>query len=175
LPDGTFEPYTAHEYGALVFVYAHLGQFSPAGDLPAAHEALKYWLWEQPQNAQPWLTKLSPEGQSMMQKMFSHRVDDMSPEILDRIKEDETELSAIWPEGKMGNLRVPVYILHGSTDDIIPSTESLWLEKDVPRGEIAEALITPAFAHVDPERSVDMRDELRLVDFIAKFLRAAGG
>jgi pimeloyl-ACP methyl ester carboxylesterase len=175
LPDGTSEPYTAYEYGALVFVYAHLGQFFPAGDMPAAHEALKYWLWEQPQNAQPWLPKLSPEGQAMMQKMFSHHVDDMRAEILARIKEDEAELTAISPEGKMGNLRVPVYILHGSTDDIIPSTESLWLERDVPRGEIAEALITPAFAHVDPEKTVDMRDELQLVDFIARFLRAAAG
>ena len=49
LPDGKWEPYRAHDYGAAVFVYCNLGKFFPAGDLAVAHEALQDWLWEQPE------------------------------------------------------------------------------------------------------------------------------
>jgi len=76
-------------------------------------------------------------------------------------------LAAISPEGKLGDLRVPVFILHGATDDVIPSTESLWLEKEIPRPYLKEALITPAFSHVDPDKSSTWSDELRLVSFLA--------
>ena len=91
-----------------------------------------------------------------------------------RFRGDQAELSAISPQGKLGTLRVPVYILHGETDDIIPSTESLWLERDLPRTDLGGILITPAFAHVDPEKHAGWRDELRLIYFVAQFLRAAG-
>jgi len=40
--DGTWIPYKAHDYGAAVFVYAHLPQFFPQADLPVADEALRY-------------------------------------------------------------------------------------------------------------------------------------
>ena len=71
----------------------------------------------------------------------------------------------------MADLHTPVFVLHGTTDDIIPSTESLWLEKDIPRAELREALITPAFSHVDPDKHAARMDELRLVDFLAGVLR----
>jgi hypothetical protein len=71
----------------------------------------------------------------------------------------------------LAGLRVPVYILHGLTDEIIPSTESLWLEREVPRTELRDVLITPAFSHVDPQKHAAWKDELRLVDFIARILR----
>ena len=51
LPDGRWEPYKAHDYGAAVFVYSHLDQFFSAGDLNVAHDALRDWLWEEPENA----------------------------------------------------------------------------------------------------------------------------
>jgi pimeloyl-ACP methyl ester carboxylesterase len=174
LPDGGLEPYTAHEYGALVFVYAHLGRFFSPEDMPVAHDGLRFWLWEQPQNAQARLPALSTEGRERMEMLFSHRVDDLRAQILQEIQRDRSELSAISPQGKLGALRVPVYILHGEMDDIIPSTESLWLEREVPRADLGEALITPAFAHVDPEKHAGWRDELRLIYFVARFLHAAG-
>jgi len=173
LPDGRFTPYAAHEYGALVFVYAHLDQFFSPADLPVAREALRFWLWEQPSDAQPWLAKLSPAGRETMDILFPHHVDRLRPQILAAIRADGPELSALSPQGRLGTLRVPVFILHGSTDDVIPSTESLWLEKEVPSPQLGAALITPAFAHVDPEKKVAWYDELRLVHFMARVLRAA--
>ena len=172
-PDGRVIVAPAHDYGASVFVYAHLQQFFDAKDLPAAHEALKYWLWEEPQNAQPWLDKLSPPARTIIDDLMARRVDLLRPQLLDAIHANAAELAAISPHGHIANLQVPVYILHGATDTVIPPAESLWLEKEVPRDELRAILITPAFTHVDPRNQASWIDELRLVDFIAGVLREA--
>jgi pimeloyl-ACP methyl ester carboxylesterase len=174
-PDGRREPYKAHDYGAAVFVYSHLDQFFSAGDLAVAHDALRDWLWERPQDAQPLLAKLSSDGRATLDLLLSRRIEPLRPKLLETIKADQSQLAALSLEGKLGDLRVPVYVLHGATDDIIPSTESLWLEKEIPRAYLGAALITPAFSHVDPDKSASWRDELHLVEFLAKVLRAADG
>ena len=66
-----------------------------------------------------------------------------------------------------------VYILHGSADNVIPPAESLWLEKDVPRQDLREVLITRAFSHVDPDKKAGWYEEIRLVRFVGAVLRAA--
>ena len=172
LPDGTSEPHPAHDYGASVFVYAHLGQFFPAGDLDLAHEALRDWLWEEPDEAKVAIQKLSPPARETMDALLNRRIDEIRPRILTAIEADETELAAISPHGRMDGLRVPVYILHGSGDNIIPPAESLWLAKDIPRVEMRDVLITKAFSHVDPEKDATLGEEWKLVKFVGDVLRA---
>jgi pimeloyl-ACP methyl ester carboxylesterase len=172
-PDGRTVPYKAHDYGAAVFVYSHLDQFFTAGDLGVAHQALRAWLWEQPQDAQALLPQLSPAGRNVMELLLARHIAQLRPKLTDAIAADQTQLAAISPQGKLADLRVPVFLLHGLTDDIIPSTESLWLEKEIPRPYLKEVLITPAFSHVDPDKSPAWHDELRLVGFLADFLRAS--
>jgi len=97
----------------------------------------------------------------------------LRPRLLNAIQMDASQLSALSPQGKLGELRVPVFILHGLTDDIIPSTESLWLEREIPRPYLREALITPAFSHVDPDKAASWREELRLMGFLADVMHAS--
>jgi pimeloyl-ACP methyl ester carboxylesterase len=173
-PDGNVTPAPAHDYGASVFVYAHLSQFFDAKDIPAAHEALKYWLWEEPENAQPWLDKLSPPARKLLDALMSRRIDSLRPQLLAAMHAEAAELASLSPHGQIANLRVPVFIIHGATDTVIPPAESLWLEKEVPRRDLRAVLITPAFTHVDPQHKASWADELRLVNFIAGVLQAAG-
>ena len=173
LPDGRWEAYHAHDFGAAVFVYSHLDQFFDPGDRAVAHEALRDWLWELPQNAQPLLAQLSPAGRATMELLLTRQIERLRPKLLSAIQEDRSELSALSPEEKLGELRVPVFILHGATDDIIPSTESLWLEKEIPHRYLRAVLITPVFSHVDPDKRPAWRNELRLVGFLAGVLRAS--
>ena len=173
LPDGRREPYVARDYGAAVFVYSHLHQFFSSSDLQAAQEALRDWLWEQPEAAKASLSRLSPPGKETMNILLTGQIERLRPKLLGTIAVDQSQLESISPEGKLGDLRVPVFILHGSTDDIIPSTESLWLEKEVARPYLKEVLITPVFSHVDPDKSASWRDKWRLLGFISSFLRAA--
>jgi pimeloyl-ACP methyl ester carboxylesterase len=173
LPGGRLEPYTAHDYGAAVFVYSHLDQFFDASDLSVAHDALRYWLWEQPQKAQPLLARLSPGGRATMDLLMERQIARLRPRLLDAIQMDQSQLAALSPQRHLSELHVPVFILHGLTDDIIPSTESLWLEREIPQPYLREALITPAFSHVDPEKAASWREELRLVKFLADVMRAS--
>jgi len=172
-PNGTKEPHPAHDYGASVFVYAHLNQFFPAGDLPAAHEALRAWLWEHPDDAKPWIERLSPASQGIMGALLSRRIDEVRPQILNAIHTDEVELAALSPRGHLASLRAPAYILHGSADNIIPPAESLWLAQDIPHDLVRDVLITGAFSHVDPAKDASLYEELRLVHFVGKVLRAS--
>jgi pimeloyl-ACP methyl ester carboxylesterase len=172
-PDGRMEPYHAHDYGAAVFVYSHLDQFFPASDLAVAHDALRDWLWERPSDAQALFPRLSPSSRATMEILLARKIDRLRPKLLDAIQADDPQLSAISPEGKLGALHTPVFLLHGATDDIIPSTESLWLEKEIPKPYLRAALITPAFSHVDADKHAVWIDQLRLVEFLAGVLRTA--
>jgi pimeloyl-ACP methyl ester carboxylesterase len=172
-PDGRVEPYTAHDYGAAVFVYSHLEQFFPAADLAMAHDSLRAWLWEQPADAQALFPRLSPPSRATMEILLTRQISQLRPKLLAAIQSDEAQLSSISPEGKLAALHTPVFLLHGATDDIIPSTETLWLEKDIPPADLRAALITPAFSHVDPEKNSAWTDELRLVKFLSGVLRTA--
>lgn len=171
LPDGRWEPYKAHDYGAAVFVYSHLDQFFSASDLSVAHDALRDWLWEEPEDAKVLLPRLSPAGQQTMNILMARQIDQLRSKLLEEIQADQSQFAAISPAGKLAGLRVPVFVLHGLTDDIIPSTESLWLEKEIPRPYLKAALITPAFSHVDPEKDATLGEKLQLVGFLASFLR----
>jgi pimeloyl-ACP methyl ester carboxylesterase len=154
-------------------VYSNLAKFFSASDLAVAHEALRDWLWEQPQDAQKLLASLSPAGQATMEMLLARQIDRLRPQLLDVIRVDETQLAALSPQGKLGNLHVPVFILHGSTDDVIPSTESLWLQREIPPKYLREVLITPAFSHVDPDKHAAWYENVRLVEFLAGVFRAS--
>jgi len=143
-----------------------LENFFLASDLEIAHEALRDWLWEQPKDAEKLLARLSPAGRATMEMLLTRQIYRLRAQLLEAIRLHETELAAISPQGKLGNLHVPVFILHGSTDDIIPSTESLWLQREIPARYLREVLITPAFSHVDPDKKATWREELRLVRFL---------
>ena len=53
----------------------------PHEDLPAAREALRYWLWEEPENAKPLLEKLSPAAaRATMEDLFADRIATLRPE-----------------------------------------------------------------------------------------------
>jgi pimeloyl-ACP methyl ester carboxylesterase len=173
LPDGQQIPYAAHDYGAAVFVYCNLNKFFPAGDLAVAHEALRDWLWEQPESVQALLPRLSPDGRSIMELLIARKIAALRPKLLEVIDAEQSQMKAVSPEGKFANLRVPVFLLHGATDDIIPSTESLWLQHEIPPQYLRDVLITPAFSHVDPQKNSNWSDKLRLVNFLAHVLRTA--
>lgn len=172
-PDGRVEPYKAHDYGAAVFVYSNLDKFFPASDLPVAHDALRDWLWERPEDAQALFPQLSPASRDTMEILMTRKISALRPKLLETIEEDGARMAEISPQGKLGALHVPVFLLHGATDDIIPSTETLWLEKEIPKPYLRDALITPAFSHVDPDKHGVWRDQLRLVNFLAGILRTA--
>jgi len=57
----------------------------------------------------------------------------------------QPELQAASPHYYLARVHVPVLLLHGSTDNVVPPTETLWLEHDLPRS-LARRTHLPAIA-----------------------------
>jgi pimeloyl-ACP methyl ester carboxylesterase len=169
-PDGIEAPFQAHEYGVLVLAYSHLEDFFSPRDVPIAREALRQWLWEQP-DALKAAAALSPEGQRKLDLLLHHR-EQMREPLLAEITLHEDEMAAVSPHGHLAQLRTSVFLLHGAGDTIIPSSETLWLAKDVPQSDLRSALVSPALVHVDMGDQVTWQQQWQLVDFMAQVLDA---
>ncbi len=70
-------------------------------------------------------------------------------------------------------MRAPVYLLHGAGDKVIPSSETLWLARDVPKGLVRDVLVSPALVHVEMQGDPGFREKFALVHFMAEVLDAA--
>ena len=169
-PDGIETPFQAHEYGVLVLAYSHLEDFFSPKDVPIAREALRQWLWEQP-DALKAAAALSPDGQKELDLLLHHR-DQMREPLLAEITLHKDEMAAVSPHGHLAQLHTMVFLLHGAGDTIIPSSETLWLAKDVPQSDLRSALVSPALVHVDMGDQVTWQQQWQLVDFMAQVLDA---
>jgi hypothetical protein len=174
-PDGTVVHFPAHEYGALVLVYAHPEDFFTATDVPSAREAIRLHLWEQPQQSDAVAARLSPAGQAKLKMLFDRNArnkDALRPELLASIARHRDEMDAVSPHGRLGGLRAHVLLLHGSEDSVIPAVETLWLAHDSD-GHLVNALITPLLTHVDIGKQPALHERLQLVGFMSDMLKEA--
>jgi dienelactone hydrolase len=173
-PDGSSVAFKAHEYGVLVLAYSHMEDFFSPQDTPAAREALQKWLWEQPAEAMKAEQTMSPAGQQELDLILHHR-DQLQPVLFQTIQRHSDEMQAVSPHSQISGLRVPVYLLHGAGDSVIPASETQWLAKDVPPQALKSVLISPAMnmIHVDGQRKVSFSDKWALVDFLAGVMKAA--
>jgi pimeloyl-ACP methyl ester carboxylesterase len=169
-PDGIETPFQAHEYGALVLAYSHLEDFFSPADVPVAREALRQWLWEQPE-AMKTAAALSLEGKRELELLLHHR-DQLRETLLRERTLHKEEMDAVSPHGHLAQLHTPVFLLHGAGDTIIPSSETLWLAKDVPPTELKASLVSAALVHVDMGNKVTWQQQWQLVDFMAQVLDA---
>ena len=64
-------------------------------------------------------------------------------------------------------------LLHGSDDTVIPPTEMLWLQRDIPKDRLLDALISPAITHVEVGSKVTLRERLALVHWMALMIHEA--
>ena len=85
------------------------------------------------------------------------------------------DMAGVSPHGNhLGSLTVPVYLLHGEGDNIIPASETLWMASELPDTTLQSALISPVLSHLDLDGAQpSAADRWRLVHFFALILRAA--
>lgn len=173
LPGGGVQRMRAHPYGAMLLLYSYPEElFSPA-EAPVVREALWLALHEQEAAARATAEKLSPASRAQLEALAVRW--DTAPlraGLLRSIERHRPEMDAVSPEGKLASLRVPVYLLHGEGDDVIPSAETRWLEREVPRGLLRKVLVSPAVAHVDMNQPT-RADQWRLVRFLAAVISAS--
>ena len=69
---------------------------------------------------------------------------------------------------------MPVYLLHGEGDNIIPSAETAWMAAELPRSDLEAQLISPVLSHLNLDGTgPGTLDRLRLVHFFALVLHSA--
>lgn len=169
-PDGTILQMAAHEYGPLVLIYSHAEDFFPPPDLDAARKALRLLLWEQVDDSRKQAELLSPPSRQKMDLLYRHDVQALTGEMREAISRHQAEMAPVSPHGHLGSLHVPVLLLHGAADNVIPPSELLWLQKDVPPADLVNALVSPAISHVSMEGEPSLEDKCRLVHFMAQML-----
>ena len=172
-PDGTVVTLKPHEYGPLVLIYSHVDEFFPASDVPAAKEALKLLLWEDVPASKAAAAKLSPASEQKMARLYDHDSSIFNDTIKQATNRYTAEMAAVSPRNQLKALHVPVLLLHGAGDDVIPATEMLWLEKDIPDGYLRGALATPLLSHVDVAREPPLGEKLALVHLMAQLFELA--
>lgn len=170
-PDGSSAALQAHEYGVLVLAYSHLDHFFAPRDMAAAQDALRLWLWENTDAAMAASRRLSPQGQAEFDQLVHHH-ELLRPQIMQEIERHSDEMRAVSPRGHISQLKVPVFLLHGTGDSVIPASETMWLVKDVPSKELKAWLVSPALIHVSMEETVPFSQKWALVDFLAQVLDA---
>ena len=174
-PDGSTVTLKAHEYGALILAYSHPEDFFSAKDVPVATEALQKWIWEQPSDSMKIAEALSPAGKQTLDMLLHHR-GELQQTFLREVERHHDEMQAVSPHSHLSELHVPVFLLHGATDTVIPPSETLWLAKDVPPGELKAVLVSRAMnmIHTDHEHPVRLSEKWDLVNFMAGILKASG-
>jgi dienelactone hydrolase len=162
----------AHEYGLVVLVYGNLQHFVPAQDLPAMREGFKAWLHEDQKAARAAAgARSTPEADRLWQLLEKGNLQTLAPELDALLQRQGPELLALSSAGHLQRLNVPVYLLHGSHDSVIPSSET-----DAANLELAganadhRALVSPLLEHVEVSKAADLTDKLALVSFLAKLL-----
>jgi pimeloyl-ACP methyl ester carboxylesterase len=173
-PSGEAEVLAPHEYGALVLEYESLEDFVPAADRDAVRLVLRNHLYEDFAGERAALAKLT-QGQLAEAKQL---MDTTSPTTRRMIAESDARhmaaMASVSPDGRLAQLATPVFLLHGEGDNIIPSAETQWLEKDVPPSEMEASLISPVISHLDLDgKGPGFADQWRLVRFFAQVLHAA--
>jgi len=81
-------------------------------------------------------------------------------------------MDLVSPHAHVADLQVPVYLLHGAGDTVIPASETLWLAKDIPPAHVKAVLVSQALVHVDMDAKVTWQEQWQLVDFMAQVLDA---
>jgi len=172
-PDGTKESLTAHAYGALVLVVGHMEAFVPAADAPIARDAVRLWLAEQHREAREKEKEASPAAQAFLDALFDSKMDIVTPALTAVIEKDAEETGRVSPRGHLGALKVPVYLLHGKGDTVIPAAETLWIAAEVPPRLLRGALVSPAVVHVELQGEPPLSERWALVHFMAGVLDEA--
>ena len=169
-PDGTTLRMTAHEYGVLILIYSHLEDFFPPADVPIARETLRLLLWEKVDESRKEAELLSPGSRQKMELLYNHQVEPLAGELRQSIARHRAEMAPVSPHGNLGALQIPVLLLHGEADNVIPSSELLWLQRDVPPKALKAALISQAISHVALGGEPSLTDQWKLLHFMAQIL-----
>ena len=172
-PDGSTELLPAHEYGPLVLEYEHVEEFVPSPDVPGIRNVLRAHLYEDKVAEDAAMEQLSPRQQAEAAELMDAESGTVRSMLRTSELRHQKEFAGLSPETHLGDLTVPVFLLHGEADNIIPAAETLWMASELRSTTLKAALVSPVLSHIDMAKAPGARDTWRLVHFMALVLHAA--
>jgi dienelactone hydrolase len=160
----------ANEYGLVVLIYGNLEHFVPDTDLAAMRSGFKAWLQEDRPRARELAKRLTtPQANELWQLLETRRLQTLAPRLDALLETQKEELSSLSAAGRLQRLGVPVYLLHGLHDTVIPPSETDSAGLELSRAP-HRALVSPLIEHVEVSHEASYRDKLALVSFMAELL-----
>jgi hypothetical protein len=127
-PGGETVTHTPHPYGVGLLVHADPARFFPAAEAQAAGEALDLALHDHWREANARAAALSPEARAVLREARApSRPTPLAPGLRSLLADRRETFEQASPAGRLRDLRVPVMVLHGAEDPIVPPTEGLHL------------------------------------------------
>jgi dienelactone hydrolase len=173
-PDGARRAPPPHRYAGRILANAYAGDLFAAEDVDAARQALKLQLTERYAEAARARERLTAPGRERLRDVLEGPSPELRALLLLASERRAAALGSLSPSGHLAQLRVPVFLLHGLDDPIVPSSESEWLARELPPDALRRVLLTPALRHAEGSAMPAAGDALRLVAFLAAVLREAG-
>lgn len=174
LPDGTVRP--PHDYGVAVLALAAASRLVPADQTTALEEATLLYLTasldevpEQP-HGRPLFAQVAaraaqmPEpSQSILDALLAHDVEALGRRLLPHVDALSAD-PALSPE-RAPAPQVPVFLIHGIADNLIPSSETPHLAAYLRRAgtPAVRTLLTPILTHLTFEGPSTWSDRWALV------------
>ena len=173
-PNGRVERLKPNDYGALVLEYEHLGDLVAAKDEAAIGAVLREHLYEDASAQSAAEARLTATQRAEAMQLMNTDSATTSEELEKDDARYVAQMAAVSPEGKMKTMTTPVFLLAGKGDDVVPSAETLWIARQLPRRELKGLLVSPVLSHVSiDEAKPGPGDEWRLVHFFAGVIQAA--
>jgi len=164
---------TPHPYGSRVIALRYLDALVAPADLAPARAALLTWLSDDFTRAHELAERVSPESRATLDALLAQGYPARVIARLERaLERDLPALHAASPVTHIQRVRVPVFLLHGADDPIIPASETRALAERTPARILAGALVTPALRHAELRSEPTLRDRVDIVRFVAALLGA---
>ena len=179
-PDGSKRP--PHDYGVVIILLSVADQVVPPDQVEPLRTVILTYLeasrldlvdknesWNTYQRARAMTASLPEPSKTLMGYVNDRDVAHLGPILLPHVTKlgDDRELSPATQAAP----RAPVYLLHGSDDNVIPAIESSLLADTLRgRGVDVHQLATPLITHAEVDRSATAAAMLKLVGFWAGLL-----
>ena len=180
LPDGSQRP--PHDYGVVIILLSVADQVVPPDQVEPLRKVILTYLeasrldlvdknesWNTYQRARAMTASLPDPSKTLMDYVNDRDVAHLGPILLPHVTGlgDDRMLSP----GREAAPRAPVYLLHGTDDNVIPAIESSLLADTLrARGVKVHQLATSLITHAEVDRSATAAAMWRLISFWADLL-----
>ncbi len=170
-PEGEIA-WTAHDYGLAVLVYDAPDRFVARADVPALRAAVRGFLHESYGQAAEAALALSPDGAAVYDHVYRRDRRALRDRVLAALPALAPSMAEASPKGRIGAIRVPIFLLHGAADNVVPPSESRWIAEEArAAGVPCTLLISPVIGHAEVGKA-SLAAKAELVRFMASLLDA---